>query len=124
MSLLHGKLQTELQTITAMVQIYCRAHHHSDEGLCQACQALLDYAETRLDRCPYGETKPACKHCPVHCYKAEPKEQVRQIMRYGGPRILWQHPLLAIRHLLNERKPFPDKPPHNASNRAKRQKAP
>ncbi|MDF0535039.1 nitrous oxide-stimulated promoter family protein [Shewanella sp. A32] len=121
MSLLHGKLQTEFRTISAMMVIYCRDHHGGKNTLCPECQALLDYAETRLDRCPYGEDKAACKHCPVHCYKAEQKQQIRQVMRYGGPRMLWRHPLLAIRHLLNERKQFPPKPPQNASNRAKRQ---
>ncbi|MFQ6371920.1 nitrous oxide-stimulated promoter family protein [Shewanella sp. YIC-542] len=120
MSLLQGTLATEFRTITAMVRIHCRDHHQPDDHCCPDCQTLLEYAQTRLDRCPYGEQKAACKHCPRHCYKAQPKAQIREVMRYSGPRMLLRHPILAIRHLQNERKDFPTKPPLNASNRAKR----
>ena len=32
-------------------------------------QALNAYADKRLDKCVFGEEKPACKQCPVHCYQ-------------------------------------------------------
>ncbi len=32
-------------------------------------QALNAYADKRLDKCVFGENKPACKQCPVHCYQ-------------------------------------------------------
>jgi hypothetical protein len=32
------------------------------------------------------------------------------VMRYAGPRMLRRHPLLAIRHLLDERRPAPEHP--------------
>ncbi|QSX33389.1 nitrous oxide-stimulated promoter family protein [Shewanella avicenniae] len=121
MSLLTDQLAVELRTIEVMMQIYCRAHHQGQNGLCQACAELLAYAETRLDRCPYGQLKPACRHCPIHCYKAEPKAQVQAIMRYSGPRMLLRHPILALRHLCKERQPFPEKPPANMANRYLRQ---
>lgn len=85
----------------AMVACYCRDHHHTEHGLCAECQALLDYATLRLARCRFGEKKPTCANCPVHCYQAQRREQVRVVMRYAGPRMLWEHPLLAIRHLLD-----------------------
>ncbi|EKT4487358.1 nitrous oxide-stimulated promoter family protein [Shewanella algae] len=122
MELLQGKLLTEFRTVSAMVWIYCRDHHPrtEDGNLCPDCQALMEYAHTRLDRCPYGESKPTCNKCPVHCYKPEPKEQMRQVMRYAGPRMLLSHPILALRHLWCERKAAPGKPPKDASNRHKR----
>lgn len=120
---LRGELATEFATLTAMAQLYCQRHHHSrnETGLCDDCHALLSYAETRLDRCPYGQHKPACRHCPIHCYKAEPKAAVQHMMRFSGPRMLLRHPLLALRHLLRERRAFPHKPPLNQSNRYLRQ---
>ncbi|USD44104.1 nitrous oxide-stimulated promoter family protein [Vibrio sp. SCSIO 43135] len=118
--ILLGELALEFKTVSAMVGIYCRDHHSSEKGLCNECQALLEYAEVRLDRCPYGEAKPTCNKCPIHCYKPEPKEQMRQVMRYSGPRMLLPHPILSIRHLLHERKPVPSKPGKQASNRHKR----
>lgn len=102
-NMLMGALATEFKTVTAMIKIYCKDHHQS-EGLCDECQALMEYAEVRLDRCPYGENKPTCNKCPIHCYKKAQKEQMRLVMRYAGPRMLLVHPILAVRHLLHEKK--------------------
>lgn len=121
-SILTGELLTEFKTVSAMVHIYCRDHHKSTSGLCDECQDLLSYAETKLDRCPYGQNKPTCNKCPIHCYKPEQKQQMKLVMRYAGPRMLIPHPLLSIRHLLHERKTVLDKPQANASNRHQRMK--
>ena len=67
--------------------------------LCPQCQQLLTYAHQRLERCRFGEDKPSCTRCPVHCYKPAMREQIRQVMRYSGPRMLLHNPVLAIRHL-------------------------
>ena len=67
--------------------------------LCPQCQALLDYAHKRLEHCKFGEDKPSCTRCPVHCYKPAMREQIRQVMRYSGPRMLLHNPIMAIRHL-------------------------
>lgn len=116
---LSGKLLREFQTIKAMVEIYCKAHCDAKGKLetCQDCQDFLTYAHTKLDRCPYGQNKPTCNKCPVHCYKPELKAKAREIMIYSGPRMLLPHPIMAIRHLLAERGPVPGKPPASASNR-------
>ncbi len=100
----------ELKTIAAMLRFYCRAHHVSDEALCPPCRRLLDYAERRLTNCPFGDAKPVCNHCLVHCYSAERREQVRVVMRWAGPRMLRHRPLMAIRHLLDGRRPTPRLP--------------
>lgn len=90
--ILLGKLATEFKTVKAMVEVYCHDHHGTKRDLCSECHELLEYAEVRLDRCPYGENKPTCNKCPIHCYKPEPKEQMRLVMRYSGPRMLLKHP--------------------------------
>ncbi len=96
------RLARERRTIGKMVGIYCAAHHDSlDDALCPACREFLDYAELRLEKCPYGEDKPTCANCPIHCYKAARKAQARAIMRYAGPRMLIRHPFLAIAHQLD-----------------------
>nr|WP_156136235.1 nitrous oxide-stimulated promoter family protein [Photobacterium gaetbulicola] len=118
-SILIGSLRTEYKTLEAMVKIYCK-DHHGTRALCDECADFLHYALIKLDRCPYGEEKPTCKRCPIHCYKAEYKERSRIIMRYSGPKMLLRHPILAIRHLVAGKKPVPAKPAPNASNRHKR----
>ncbi|WP_394393916.1 nitrous oxide-stimulated promoter family protein [Shewanella woodyi] len=117
-ALLDGKLLYEYKTMSAMVQIYCKAHHHAAcVEQCEDCQVFLEYAHTRLDRCPYGQDKPTCNKCPVHCYKPHMKAKAREIMIFAGPRMLLPYPIMAIRHLLAERKAAPAKPPVHASNR-------
>lgn len=102
------RLDREKRTIQAMLRLYCRDHHASRGGeLCGACQGLLDYAWRRLDTCPFQELKPACNHCQVHCYSKRMREQVRQVMRYSGPRLLLRHPLLSLYHLLDTYRPAP-----------------
>jgi len=98
----------EFQTIAAMLSLYCRAHHRTKRGtLCSDCAELHDYARLRLDRCRFGDDKPTCAACPVHCYKADMRERVRQVMRWAGPRMLLRHPILSLRHLLDDRRPHP-----------------
>jgi hypothetical protein len=98
----------EKKTVEAMVRIYCADHAHVTTGaiavsadgcLCESCRTLLTYSHHRLDRCPYGDEKPSCKACPIHCYRPAERESMRQVMREAGPRMLWRHPWLAIVHL-------------------------
>lgn len=30
------------------------------------------------------------------------KEKMREVMRYAGPRMMWHHPIAAIKHLIKE----------------------
>ena len=115
--LLTKKLKIELKTIQAMVSIYCKKHHSDCDGLCPQCQTFIDYAHEKLDRCPYGESKPACNKCPIHCYKKTEREQARTIMRYAGPRMLLKHPILTINHIKSVKTPIPESIPIKMSNR-------
>ena len=107
----------EISTIVAMLRMYCRAHHDSNgEALCRDCLDLHDYARRRLERCVFGEAKPTCANCTVHCYKAAMRERVRVVMRWAGPRMLRRHPLLAIWHIIDGRRPAPKRPRSRAVN--------
>ncbi|MHC4168246.1 MAG: nitrous oxide-stimulated promoter family protein [Planctomycetota bacterium] len=97
-------LDEEKKTITAMIRIFCDAHHGTaGKPLCPECSNLLDYAGERLDKCPFGEKKGACSKCRIHCYKPDMRKHVTEVMRYSGPRMLRKHPILAIDHLLKLR---------------------
>jgi len=104
------RTQREWTTIEAMIALYCREQHAGGGALCTECTDLRDYARARLEKCPYGENKPTCAKCPIHCYKPACREQVRDVMRYAGPRLLLRRPILTIRHLLDDRKPVPAPP--------------
>ena len=94
------RIEREKKTVGQMIGLYCHAHHKG-ATICDDCKALLDYAHVRLDHCRFSNHKPTCKRCPVHCYKPVMRQQMREVMRYSGPRMLWHHPIAAIRHLLN-----------------------
>lgn len=90
----------ENKTVARMIRIYC----HDVHGLprnhpCPECLELQKYAEGRIEKCKFGEDKPVCSKCPVHCYKPAMRERIREVMKYSGPRMLWNSPVLAIRHL-------------------------
>jgi hypothetical protein len=108
----HPRLARELATIHAMVTLHCYAHHGAREDLCPECDALMTYATRRLDRCVFGDGKPTCANCTVHCYNATMREDVRTVMRYAGPRMLWRQPLLALAHLRDGRRAAPALPRH------------
>jgi len=98
------RMKREFNTLAAMLRIYCRDHHGAavldEHGLCAECGGLLAYARKRLANCPFGEDKPTCANCRVHCYGPKQRETTRIVMRHAGPRMLWQHPVLALAHLL------------------------
>mgnify|MGYP002715603117 CR=1 FL=1 len=96
-----SQIEKEKRTIERMIRLYCRKRE-KNSALCSQCEALIGYAHQRLDRCPFGEEKTSCKRCPVHCYKPAEREQVRQIMRYVGPRMIYLSPADFIRHLFNK----------------------
>ena len=101
----------EQKTIGAMVRMFCRAHHRaSGTALCAECAALFDYASRRLDRCVFGNAKPTCANRVVHCYSADMRERVRSVMRWAGPPMLMRHPVLALFHKLDGRRPAPTLP--------------
>jgi hypothetical protein len=97
-----GRIEQERRTAKAMVEIYCEAHH-GPNGPCADCAELVSYVYERLARCPFGDDKPTCFNCPVHCYRKDRREQIRDVMRFSGPRMMKRHPFLAILHLVEGR---------------------
>jgi len=102
MPLTTPRLQREHRTMTAVVAIWCRENHDADAVPCADCRQFLDYAERRLEKCPYGEAKPTCARCPVHCYKPAQREHAREVMRHAGPRMALRHPWLSVLHVLDK----------------------
>ena len=119
----HGRLNRERRTVRAMVELHCKDRHDSQDSqdhpahgatLCPSCEALGHYADHRLEKCPYGDEKPTCVNCPIHCYAREERERMKEVMRYSGPRMLLRHPILALRHMLDGRKVAPPLRPRPA----------
>lgn len=104
------RITREKLTIHRMIALYRRRcpQASAQQGY---YEELNGYADRRLDKCIFGEEKPACRHCPVHCYQPARREEIKRIMRWAGPRMLWRHPVLAIYHLIDDKRPVPELPP-------------
>jgi len=98
------KREREKQMVTQMITLYCKKNHHTKETLCPDCEALTQYACQRSDKCPFMETKTFCSNCKVHCYKPEMREKIRLVMRFSGPRMIFHHPVAAVRHVVETKK--------------------
>ncbi|MBR4451966.1 MAG: nitrous oxide-stimulated promoter family protein [Clostridia bacterium] len=97
--------QKEIETVGLMIEKYCRGNHGSKKGvLCPECRELLEYAKLRREKCPHGDNKPFCSNCSIHCYKPDMKEKIRLVMRYSGPRMITDHPVIAMKHLIETKK--------------------
>jgi hypothetical protein len=91
----------DLKVLLQFTAVYCRVKHDGDKSalttdepglqnlplqkfpVCKECGEFLLYAFQRRLCCPLDE-KPICKHCPVHCYKPEYRQKVREVMRFSG----------------------------------------
>ena len=94
----------EIETLRIMLEIYCGGNHGTSSGLCAECNELLEYASKRVSVCPQLPDKPTCRLCKIHCFAPEKRAKIREVMKYSGPRMALSHPVLAIKHLLKERK--------------------
>lgn len=97
------KREREKETVSLMIALYCRKQHGC-KTLCPECAALDAYARARSDKCPFMETKTFCSNCRVHCYKQDMREKIRTVMRFSGPRMLFHHPIMAVRHVIETKK--------------------
>lgn len=97
----------EKKLIPEMIRIYCLGNHkesRKEEGvkgkdLCSKCKDLAEYAEFRLEKCPFKKNKGFCSFCKIHCYKPEYRAEMKKVMRYSGSRMLFSHPIFALSHV-------------------------
>lgn len=94
-----GKIEREKDTIRFMIDLYCRKKLKT-KCIPEEYKELTEYALQRLDRCKFGDKKSSCKKCPIHCYKIDKRQEIRMIMRWAGPRMLYYAPIVAIKHLV------------------------
>ena len=97
------RLKSEAHVMRVMVEDFCHYHHGTNGRLlCPKCKEFLDYSLKRLACCPYGENKPVCGDCKIHCYKPAERETARRIMRWSGPRLIFTHPMMAVGHVVDK----------------------
>ena len=100
------EVKKDLKTLALFIRIYCENKHadaprrevrmqtHDVQAiagrpinLCMECERLLMHAFMKRTRCPMTP-KPACKHCPDHCYHPAYRAQIREVMKYSGMKLV------------------------------------
>lgn len=92
------RISKEKEIVQLMIKLYCDKKHECEEELCSECNELLEYAHKRLSYCKFGDDKSSCSRCPIHCYKKDMKEKIKEVMRFSGPRLIIYRPYEFIRH--------------------------
>ncbi len=96
-----NNIPKEKENIRKTFAVYCHKHHNtSGNQLCPQCQALLATVFTKINRCPYGITKPICDRCDRPCFGAHQTQQFMQIMESSKKGMLLRHPKMAVKHKL------------------------
>lgn len=99
---IESKREREKFMVEQMIGLYCHKNHNTKKGeMCDECRELADYAKSRSDHCPFMENKTFCSNCAVHCYKPEMREKIRKVMRFSGPRMIFVHPVMAVKHVVS-----------------------
>lgn len=99
------KQEKEIQVVTLMIEKYCRKKHKTKgHELCKDCAELLDYVKLRRGKCPFGDNKPFCSNCRIHCYQQEMRDKIKEVMRFSGPRMITSHPILTVSHVIQTQK--------------------
>ena len=120
---LKRKREREQGIVSQMIALYCKGNHSAHrsaplrerggemqqmrEGAAlreQASGERRDLCPARSEHCPFMEEKTFCSNCTVHCYRPEMLERIRTVMRYAGPRMLFHHPVMAIRHMIESQR--------------------
>lgn len=104
---IRDKREEEKSLVLLMIRIFCKSKHKNikqeivlkDACLCEECVNLYNYASEQIDKCRFMETKTFCSACPSHCYKKDMREKIREVMIFSGKRMLFYHPILALKHV-------------------------
>ncbi len=101
---LFKRIEREKRTVGMMVKMYCNHNHDKIGSICSDCNELIEFASKRINLCVFQEDKPVCSECQVHCYRRDMREKIKTVMRFAGPRMIFRHPIIGIRHLIDKRR--------------------
>lgn len=101
---LFNRIEREKRTLAVMVKMYCDHYHDKIGSICSDCNELTEFANERINRCIFQDDKPVCSECLVHCYRMDMRDKIKTVMCFAGPKMIFHHPILGIRHLIDKRK--------------------
>ena len=96
-----NNIPKEKANIKKTFGVYCHKEHGTEgDKLCPKCTALLATVLMKMNRCPYGITKPICDRCESPCFSKSQNIEFRKIMTANQKSMLLRHPIMTIKHKL------------------------
>ena len=96
-----NNIPKEKANIKKTFGVYCHKEHGTEgDKLCPKCTALLATVLMKMNRCPYGITKPICDRCESPCFSKSQNIECRKIMTANQKSTLLRHPIMTIKHKL------------------------
>ena len=96
-----NNIPKEKKNIKKTFGVYCHQNHGtSGETLCPKCTALLATVMLKMNKCPYGITKPICDRCDRPCFGTGQTKEFLKIMSSSQKRMFLEHPIMTIKHKL------------------------
>ncbi|WP_110954302.1 nitrous oxide-stimulated promoter family protein [Anaerosinus massiliensis] len=93
----------EKETVRKAFGIYCHSKHGTSSNgkkLCPKCTALLATVMLKMNRCPYGFTKPICEKCKTPCFGTAQTKEFLVIMSGAKTKMFFKHPIMTMKHML------------------------
>lgn len=98
---IQNNIPKEKETIRKMFGAYCQSKHKtSSKKLCPKCTALLATVMLKMNRCPYGITKPPCDKCDMMCFGPAQTKEFLTVMKGAQGKMFLKHPIMALKHKL------------------------
>jgi hypothetical protein len=95
------RLKREEETLMIMIKLYCKNSKHAENIPCNECAELMSYATNRLTSCKFGDNKPVCAKCKIHCYESQMRNNIRLVMKNTGLKMIVHHPILLFNHMVD-----------------------
>ena len=96
-----NNIPKEKKNIKNTFAVFCHKNHNTPEGqLCTKCSALLAQIMTKMNRCPYGITKPICDRCDRICFGTKQSGEFLHIMQSSQTGMFFKHPIMTLKHKL------------------------
>lgn len=97
------KINKEKDIVKTMIAMYSKGHDKVPFDENKEMQNLYAYCQLKLSKCPFKDKKKFCSNCTIHCYEITRRNQIKKVMKYSGPRMIFKHPILLIKHCLQKK---------------------
>lgn len=85
------------QLLDIMFDIYIKDHESEKDSM----ESLRLYSHNRLENCQNKDKRNFCSSCSIRCFSKNRREDIKRVMKYSGPRLIFYRPLALLRHTFN-----------------------